>query len=500
MRLRWLPALAGAAYVATVVALGSQLVRDNDWDTDVSGPFALAERLRGSGPVNIPHYGEWTTFWWLLATRALPWHATLWEASGYTLAVASAALLAWATARLAGKWAGITAGAAALVVGPFVLRALLSLASHVTNPVGAVVLAAALVLLTRTSSWLLVIAVGLIAGANAASDALLWIAGIVPFALAAALLAWATRRKDVALRAAATVAVTIVAAVATSLVMRALDFHVMGLDVGLAQLHDLPGNVRHLGRMIALLGGANYALPGSYPEEPLRIVVALLTLAGVAAPVVAAVKLRRADPTVRAYACYWAAAVTLLCVVFVVTPNAAALGPKSVNYLLTLAPAAGAGVALLAMRSRRGQFAVALAVATVGAVNIAGIVDGRAGGVPAIATYAQPIRQLLEREGITRGFAGYWDAQNLSWQTDMRLLVAPVQNCGEQLCPYNFFTIRSWYEERGGPTFLLVDPTIPVIYAPPFVSRAVAAHRFGPLRLYVFDYDIAEHIRVVASS
>ena len=90
MRLRWLPALTGAAYVATVVALGSQLVRDNDWDTDVSAPFALAERLRGSGPVHIPHYGEWTTFWWLLATRALPWHATVWEASGYTFAVASA--------------------------------------------------------------------------------------------------------------------------------------------------------------------------------------------------------------------------------------------------------------------------------------------------------------------------------------------------------------------------------------------------------------------------
>jgi hypothetical protein len=499
MRLRWLPALTGAAYVATVVALGSQLVRDNDWDTDVSAPFALAERLRGSGPVHIPHYGEWTTFWWLLATRALPWHATVWEASGYTLAVASAALLAWATARVAGSWAGITAGAAALVVGPFVLRALLSLASHVTNPVGAVALAAALVSLTRTRSWVLVIIVGLIAGANAASDALLWIAGIVPFALAAGLLAWTTRRKDVALRAGATVGVTIAAAVTTTVVMRALDFHVIGLDVGLAHLHDLPGNVLHLGRMIALLGGANYALLGPYPSEPLRVIVAVLALAGVASPLVAALKLRDADPTLRAYACYWAAAVSLLCLVFVVTPNAAALGPKSVNYLLTLAPAAGAGVALLAMRSQRGQLAVALAVATVGAVNIAGIVDGHAGGVPTLGTYAQPIRQLLEREGVTRGYAGYWDAQNLSWQTDMHLLVAPVVNCGAELCPYRFFTIRSWFEPHEGATFLLVDPTIPVIHAPPFAPRAASIYHFGPLTLYLFDYDIARHIRLFAT-
>jgi hypothetical protein len=482
------------------VALGPQLVRNNDWDTDVSAPFALAERLRGSGPIHIPHYGEWTTFWWLLATRALPWHATLWEASGYALALASAALLGWATARVAGKWAGVTAGAAALIVGPFALRALLSLASHVTNPVGAVVLAVALVLLTRTRSWLLVIAVGLIAGANAASDALLWIAGIVPFAFASTLLAWTTRRKDVALRAGLTVGVTIAAAVTTTLVMRALGFHVIGLDVRLAHLHDLPGNVLHLGRMIALLGGANYALPGPYPREPLRIMVALLSLAGVAAPVVVALKLRTADTTLRAYASYWAAAVILLCLVFVITPNAAALGPKSVNYLLTLAPAAGAGVALLAMRSRGGQLAVVLAVAAVGAVNITGIVDGRAGGVPALGTYAQPIRQLLEREGVTRGYAGYWDAQNLSWQTDMRLLVAPVVNCDTQLCPYTFFTIRSWFEPQGGATFLLVDPTIPVIHAPPFAAGAASKHHFGPLTLYLFDYDIARHIRLLATS
>jgi len=171
--LRWLPAAAAAAYIATVVVLWHDLVESNNWDTDVTGPLTLAERLRGSGPVFIPHYGEWTTFWWLLGTRWLPWHASLWDASGYALAVATAVVLAVATARVAGGWAGATAGATALLVGPFALRALLSLASHVTNAVGAVVLAAALVALTRRRSWLLVVVVGLVAGTNAASDGLL---------------------------------------------------------------------------------------------------------------------------------------------------------------------------------------------------------------------------------------------------------------------------------------------------------------------------------------
>jgi hypothetical protein len=498
--LRWLPVLAGAAYVVTVVARGTRLVDDNDWDTDVSAPFALAEQLRGSGPVHIPHYGEWTTFWWLLATRWLPWHAVIWDASGYVLAVATAALLTWATARVAGKWAGVTAGAAALVVGPFALRALLSLASHVTNPVGAVVLAAGVVLLPRTRSWLLVVALGLVAGTNAASDGLLWIAGVFPFAVATCLYAWTTRRLDVALRAAATVAVTVASAVVTTIVMRALDFHVIGLDVGFANVRDLPSNVKHLVRMIGLLGGANYALPGPYPREPLRVAVALLWLAGIASPVVAAVKLRGADAALRAYAWFWAVAVASLCIVFVVTPNAADLGPKSANYLLTLAPAAGVGVALLARRAAASQVGVALAVAAVAAVNVGSILDGRAEvtDLPAIQAQWQDVQRVVEREGATRGYAGYWDAQNLSWQSHMQLRVAPVVNCGDKLCPYTFFTISSWYEEKPGPTFLLIDPTNNVVLAPPFVSSAASTHRLGPLTLYVFRYDIARHIKGIA--
>ena len=502
--MRWLPALAAAAYLATVAVLGPELVRDVGWDTDVSGPLVLAERLRGSGPVFIPHYGEWTSLWWLLATRTLPWHAQLWEATGYVFAVTAAVLLGWATTRVAGKWAGLTAAAAALVVGPFALRSLMTVALHVTNSFTAAVLGVALVLLTRTRSWSLAVAVGLLAGANAASDPLLWIAGIVPFALAASLLARTTRRIDVAFRAAITLGVTIVSAIATNLLMHGLGFHVVGLSIGLAPVRDLPANTLHLGRMVALLGGANYALPGGYPREPLRALLAMLVLAAVVASALAAVKLtvRRAEPVARAYACYWGSASILLCVIFVITPNAAALGPNSVNYLLTLALAAGTGVALLAARSPRGQLAVALAVATVGAINIAGIVGGHAemaAGNP-LDTYQQPLVRLLERNGATRGYAGYWDAQNLSWQSGMRLLVAPVQRCGAQLCPYNFFTIRSWYEQHRGPTFLILDAANRFIPgAPPFVSDATASYHFGTLMVYLFDYDITRHIRLPAT-
>ena len=99
---------------------------------------------------------------------------------------------------------------------------------------------------------------------------------------------------------------------------------------------------------------------------------------------------------------------------------------------------------------------------------------------------------------MSTGYAGYWDAQNLSWQTRMHLQVAPVTRCTTtQLCPYDFFTIRSWYVPHRGPSFLLLDDTYNVIAgAPPFVRNATGSYRFGPLTLYVFDYDIARHVRL----
>jgi hypothetical protein len=501
--LLWLPAVTAAVYLATVAAMSVHLVNALYWDTDVAAPFVLAERLRGEGPVYIPHYGSWSLLWSLLATRDLPGHTQLWEAMGYPFALATAGLLGWATSRVAGRWAGVVAAATSLLVGPVALRSLLTVIYHVTTPFTAAVLGAYLVTLTRTRSRPLLIAAavaaGLLAGVNAASDPLLWVAGVAPFAIAAAVLAAKSGNLAVALQAGITLAVAACSAVATHVVMRRLDFHVVGLDLGTIAPGELATGIKHLGRMVALLGGANYALPGPYPGEPLRIIVALLFIAAVGSAVAAAIQqiARRAEPTPLAYSCYWAAAAILLCVTFVVTPNALALGAGSMNYLLTLGPAAGAGLALLAVGSWRRQLAAALAVVTIGTVNIASLLHGEATTAKgAIGTYEPQIVRLLEDKGVTRGYAGYWDAQNLSWQSGMRLLVAPIERCdlaGEpRLCGFNFSTIASWYKEHAGQSFLIVDPgTAFITEAPPIVREASASYRFGKLTVYVFPYDLA---------
>jgi hypothetical protein len=496
--IRWLPAVAAAAYVATVAARFPDLIRHLYWDSDAAASLVLAGRLRGHGPVYIPHFGWWTSLWWLLATRHLPGHRQLWEGTGYAFALAGAGLVGWATARVAGRWAGVTAGAAALMVGPLALKSLLTVNYHVTTPFVAAVLAAYVVVLARSRSRALAATVGLVAGASAASDPLLWVAGIAPFAIAGAFLTATTRRRDVAVRAAITLVVTIVSAITTSAVMDRLGFNIIASDVRPAHLSDVPSNVLDLGRIVALLGGANYALPGGYPREPLRLLLALLVVAAVAAAVVSAVReiAQGSGPTRRTYACYWAAATVLLGIAFVGTTQAAAMGAGSVNYLLTFPLAAGSGVALLAAGSARGRLAVAVAVAAVGA-----IVQGRAESASgALVKYERPLVRLLEQRGVTRGYAGFWDAHNLTWQSRMRLLVAPVSRCdlptGPRLCGYRFFTIDSWYDERPGPSFLLVDPETGFITEPPpLVGDASAAYHFGPLTVYLFDYDLARRIR-----
>jgi hypothetical protein len=500
--LRWLPVPAAAAYVLTVAVLSPRLIDHLYWDTDVSAPFVLAERLRGHGDVFIPHYGSWSVLWLLLATRHLAGHRELWEALGYPLAVSAVALVGWATARVAGLWAGVTAGATTLVVGPHALRSQLTLIFHVLPPFGAAVLAAYLVFLGRAHSRragaVVAVVVGLVAGATAASDALLWVAGVAPFAIAAAILVLGTRRRDVAAQATLTVGVAVLSAIATDALMRALDYRIVGLELHRTQLSDLDASARHLGRMLALLGGANYALPGGYPREPLRIIVALLAVVAVAAAVAVAVRelRRRGAPIARAYTAYWASSVVLLGASFVVTTNARSLGAGSANYLLPFALAAGAGVGLLAV-SLRAQAAAGAAVAFVAAVNAAGIAHGHA-DTPreAVGTYAPRLVHILEAGGVRRGYAGYWDAQNLTWQSGMRLLVAPVEPCGDALCAFNFSVIDSWYRRHEGPSFLIVDPERgPLVEPPPFVRDARASYRFGSLRLYVFDYDVAGYIR-----
>ena len=471
------------------------------WNSDAASAFVLAELGHGHSTVQIPRYGFWTSLWWLLATRTLPGHVQLWEVTGYAFALATAVIVGWATWRVAGRWAGVAAGATAVVVGPAALRSLLTVNWHTSTPFTAAVLGAYLVVLGRRHSWMLAVAIGLIAGANGASDPLLSLAGIAPFAVAAGVLAVTTKRKDVAVRAGVVLSVAAVTAVATDLVMGAVGYHVIPVGVALAGVSDLVPNFIKLGKSLAQLFGANHFFPGIYPAAPVRYAVTFLAFAGLGALLLAAVRLtlRRSEPTIRAYASYWATAAVLLSLAFCVTNQGTGVGPGGgSNYLLSLAPGIGAGVALLAAGAATGRAAVSLAIAAVAVINIAGIGQGRAEPSGGAQLYGPQLIRLLERANLTRGYASYWDAQSLTWKSRLRLLVAPVQACdqGAALCRFKLFTIDSWYHEHPGRSFLIVNPADELAFEPPATyGRPIRSYRVGPqVIVYVYAYDLARHI------
>jgi hypothetical protein len=500
----WLPAATAVAYVAVVAGRFPTLVRGVYWDSDAAGALVLGQLAHAHAGVEIPRFGWWSSLWWLLATRWVPGHAHLWEATGYVFAIATVALVGWATWRVAGRWAGVTAAAVAVVVGPKTLATLLTVNFHTSTPFTAAVLGAYLVVLTRRRSWFLAVAVGVLAGVNAASDPLLWIAGIAPFAVSATLLAVVSRTRSVAGLSAVVVATAALCAAITSRGMSALGFHLIPVGLNLWSLENPVSDVVELGRSVALVFGANFLVEPTYPSGPLRYAVALLALAALAAIFVAAVRLRlvRATPIAWAYACFWATAVALVGIAYWGTSLADGGGPGGgLNYMLVLAPAAGVGVALIARGSSRARLTASILIAAVGVVNIASVAQGHAEDLSA-DTYRTELAHVLENDGLTHGYAPYWDAQSVTWKSGVRVLVAPVQPCAPgatELCRMPFFTMDSWYRERPGRSFLVVDPGSGLLQKPPatFGRPSEVRHLVSDrdVLVYVYPYDLARHIR-----
>ena len=498
--IEWLPAVTAAGYIALVLFKFRDLVRNLYWNSDAAGAVVLGALAHAHAAVEIPRFGWWTSLWWLFATRGLPGHVQLWEATGYAFALATVVLVGAATSRVAGVWAGVTAGATAVVVGPMTLASLLTLNFHTSTPFTAAVLAAYLVFFSRRRSWTLAAMVGVLSGLNAASDPLLWVAGLIPFALAGGFLAFRTRQRDVAYRVAGVIGVAAVCAFATDRLMSSLGFHLIPVGLQLAKVGELPHDTLEFGKSVALLFGANFRYYPTYPGDPVRYLVALLAVAALATIFIVVVRLaiRGSDTMTLVYAMFWAASVALIGLSYWGSNQAAGGGPGGgLNYMLTFAPAVGVGVALLATHSPTGRIVTSLAIAALGATNIASVANGRA----EIATPHPAILPLLERKGLTRGYASFWEAQNLIWKSGLKILVAPVRACepGQQvseLCRDRFFTIGSWYDPRPGRSFLIVDPAAFLsIQPPPSLGRPIEVHKLPTgATVYVYPQDIARNI------
>ncbi|MHB8644121.1 MAG: hypothetical protein ACYDA3_14685, partial [Gaiellaceae bacterium] len=198
------------------------------------------------------------------------------------------------------------------------------------------------------------------------------------------------------------------------------------------------------------------------------------------------------------YRAFWGLSALLVCAAFLGAEISLGTGTPSARYLVGLVFATAAVVPLWAAPSPRRR---TLAGAIAGVVCLLSVVALARGDLPAlkdrlpVLRYGGGLVAALERQGLTRGFAGYWEAAPLTWQSAGRVLVAPVARCGRELCPSRINSISGWYTPRGTRTFLIVDSNADGFRgAAASLGRAVRSERFGALRVLVYAHDIAARL------
>jgi len=524
----WLPVaplLAIAAYAVVLATHVPSFVRDTA-TSDSTGTMVIAESLpsapAGSTVVmgNAPHY---TTLWFDEVTRNLPGHRAIWQAMPYVLFLIGLAVLVATVRRLAGARAALVAGAIGIALPPLLLLPEISQGYHGSTVFNGIVLAALLVWLARTPR---ITAMHVLAGAEAiavltgldiASDPLLLLTGVAPFAAAVALLAWQRRDRrggELLLVAGGVVLVALLAAGLTSAAMHRAGYSVVGGSGGSASLARMRSNASLLGQLVLDMANGRFGVSGLGSLGPLRILLGLIAIAGALVPLWLLQYVARGASDMRAVAAdddpsdarhrdavtmfvsFWGFTALFLLIFFVLAT--VPTDRSAARYLVPAFLAIAATVPFLTLRGRGTAATVALAVTLSGMVGavllpratIADFAEGKQDSAGLVA--------VLEAHGLHHGYAGYWQANVLTWKSDGRIVSRAVQqsaacspNAPGWFCPYQQFTVSDWYVPQPGPSFLVRElggAFVPA--APPPDVRPTSVFSFYPFEIYVYDHDI----------
>ena len=528
-RLWWYaPLLFAVAYLVTLAGQFNQLLASTYLNADTASAPVIGQLFGAGGGhplVILGHLGWYSTLLFELATRWLPLHRQIWELAPYAMALCSAALLGWGAWRVAGRWAAAIAAAIVICAGPATLPLLLALNDHAPTWFTLTLLGAFVVLLeqradTLAGAWLgaLMVVVGVVLGANAASDVLLSIAGAAPFLLAAGG-TWMLHPSRRTARAGAFALATCVIAIASSVLVHALMHHENVISATDANTKLLVGaeavgnNFKLWWQSIAVLGNGNFFGQTVGFSTVLAFVCAALSIAAVffaarttRGELTKALAARRSrmhpqerEQSVRlAWCIFWGSSLVLLSVAFIFSAIPEDL--QSSRYLVGVTYAAAALVPLLGNRG-----ALTRTVVTAG-VTIYAFTGWLALAQQRIVPPASPsdrlageVAKIAREEHLSIGYGGYWDAAPITWATHFGVKVYPVDDCdgNQHLCASELHLITSWYTPRPGmKTFLLADPAYPTVPSAPTpdLGKPIAIHQFGSVTMYVYPYDIAARL------
>ena len=510
--LHWLVALLGGVYLILLLARLPELIGAVNWNSDSASLFVIAELYDG-GEAYRSSRGSWTTLWWHLLTQPLPGHRQLWLATAPALMLATAGLMALGAWRALGRREAILVAALALAAGPVLLPHLLHDDTH--NPVLLVTALLALYLLAlartewpRAVSAATVVAVGAILGASIASDPLLVPAGLIPFLAAALLL----RSRRIAIVAVSTVAVSLIAAAVTSSVMRNAGWHTYPPQAEFLEPGTLTAHLGFMVETLVRLGNGDFF--GQRVDLDSLVAVACAGLTLIALPVPAVVAWRelrrraeRLDPARTAYVGFWATAWLATALAFVLSTRGDTKGTSPEGYLIPMLYGIAALVPLAARRLSSAWISAGVAVYV--AAGVLALAEQRNEEPQFASSMAQAHGELVaiaEKTNVTTGYAGYWDAANLTWNSRFRVRAYPIAECQPKpgvtgLCPFFYNRLASWYEPRPNTrTFLVVDPSTTWVSHPPpaELGRPIGFYDLKTVQLYLYPYDIASRFHCVS--
>jgi len=513
------PLLVALVYLVVLGFHVRDLLHAAYWNSDIAGPPFLAELLQvqhTTAPLNgitEPGYLQidlWT-FW-------LPMHRLVWKwAFGPGFAVVAVVLAGWAVARLSNRWAGVLAAALIGVAAPGVLFGYLSQTTHTSTWMGQCLLFAyAVFVLTRPPDRhpRLIVAFGivtaLVAGFWGASDPLLVLDGIVPAGIAMGVVVWAgglrTYRRAITALGSVVLGSLVVLALTQHLLFDAQSWTRDAYPEPL-RFADGPEILKNLG---LLLNGVLAVGNGEFLGAPLGMHgvllfgAALVSFAALAIPWVLFRRHGVASQTTpdagRLYAAtYWLAVEVVLVAAFLVSQVPVDL--TSSRYLVPMLLAASCTVPIWAGTQVRARLLIAGGSTVVLLSAVANLVQF-ASQFPASVRNGQlsTLSEFLQSHGLDRGYASYWDAYAVSWQTGGGLTVLPVMdvqcpNLAGIFCRMSHATSSSFYAPVQGSTFYVYDPGAPApVASPPDVSRhgpPIAEYALDGMTVYVYSYDIA---------
>jgi hypothetical protein len=113
------------------------------------------------------------------------------------------------------------------------------------------------------------------------------------------------------------------------------------------------------------------------------------------------------------------------------------------------------------------------------------------------SSFANFVRSYAESSGLKYGYAAYWVAMPVTWETSAKVQVYPVLACPAPhgLCRYPWHYISSWYQPRASVrTFLIVDKRFGPNDPGATLGNPDHVITFGEYTIYVYGYDIASDL------